>query len=336
MESFCYHGVGENLLKFESIMKNGIVSQEMSEGIDGYTKQFDGYNGSDKISVVIPHEADEYWQQYIVQADSLGMFVLKGGISFKIENIPYTIAKSTERGTNLEDEGFVYDRIPKENITGIIVSSKIRDKNISELSFLGANRTEQAIPNVRKLTQFLIEQGIDEEEFEEIEDLISEYENAKEKGVNLFAPNDINFLKKDAELREITVRMDKIIANGFETLYKQKCNKSSVNVMDVVNLYNDRELPIYDENDIVQECKGLRIPSLEKSIEESSVESQEEKEFSEEEEGNKTGFSNPIQESIKEGTFMKKTFGLKRTIEQLKARWNNRNKTKENIYEREG
>lgn len=26
MESICYHGIGENLLKYESIIKHGIVS----------------------------------------------------------------------------------------------------------------------------------------------------------------------------------------------------------------------------------------------------------------------------------------------------------------------
>lgn len=331
MENFCYHGVGENLLKFESIMRNGIVSQKMSEGIDGYTKQFDGYNGSDRISVVIPHEADEHWQKYIIQADALGMFILKGGISFKIENCPYTIAKDTEWGTDLEDEGFVSEQIPKENITGIIVSSNMRNKKISEFSFLGANKTEQAIPNVRKLMQYLIDQGVTEERFEGIENLIDEYESTKKARCELFDANDMGFTKKDVELREITVKMDKMIANGFEEFYKQKCNKSQVTVMDVVDLYNDRELPIYDENDVVQECKGIEIPSTEKIAEESSVESQEEVITQEE-----TGFSNPIQQSIRTGTFMKKTFGLKRTIEQLKARWNNRNKTKENIYEREG
>ena len=315
MKNFCYHSIGESLIKFESVMKNGIVSEKMAKGMDGYIKQFDGYNGSDKISVVIPHEPDKNWEKYI-QADALGMFVLEGGISFKIEDCSYTSAKEVGSKTPLFDEGFVEGNIPSSKITGIIVTQKTRKKRISDLSILGVNDTENAIINVRKIMQVLMKQGIQSEEFDEIECLIPQYENAKKAYEETLKLDDIDFIKRKAEMNNIMRNID----------------KSPISVMDIVETYNERRLPILDENDVVQECKGLRLSPTKNTFEDSKEQSAKHDKPLE-----KTIEENAIQKSIIAGSFIPfKVFGLKETIEAIKQMWVNRKKTKENVEEKEG
>lgn len=86
-QKFCYHGIGENLLRYESIMNNGIVSESESTKIEGFSINGSGhYNGKDKISVAIPHD-DNY--------GALKGYILDGGISFYIKDVDYILAGNT-------------------------------------------------------------------------------------------------------------------------------------------------------------------------------------------------------------------------------------------------
>ena len=202
-----------------------------------------------------------------------------------------------------------------------------REKKISELSFLGANHTEQAIPNVRNLMQLLMQQGISHEHFNEVEELICQYEIAKSTYNESLNTNNVDLIKRKAEMDNVMRNINRIIANYFEKIFEQMCGKSPVTVMDVIGLYNDKRLPIYDENDVEQECKGIEIEMPKKKNENSEeivIPNNKIPETS----------TNAIQKSVIEGSFIKKVFGLKHTIEILKNRWKNRNKPKENTYER--
>ena len=83
-QKFCYHGIGENLLRYESIMNNGIVSESEGTKIEGFSVNSSGhYNGKDNISVAIPHD-DNY--------GALRVYILDGGISFYIKDVDYILA----------------------------------------------------------------------------------------------------------------------------------------------------------------------------------------------------------------------------------------------------
>ena len=119
-QKFCYHGIGENLLRYESIMNNGIVSESEGTKIEGFSVNSSGhYNGKDNISVAIPHD-DNY--------GALRVYILDGGISFYIKDVDYILAGNTAHDSGFVDEGFVYKSIKKDNIAGIIINSKTQSK----------------------------------------------------------------------------------------------------------------------------------------------------------------------------------------------------------------
>ena len=99
-QRFCYHGIGENLLRYESIMNNGIVSEVEGTMIKGFSINGSGhYNGKKNISVAIPHDDN---------SGALRIYILNGGISFYIKDVDYILAGNTAHDSGFVDEGFVY------------------------------------------------------------------------------------------------------------------------------------------------------------------------------------------------------------------------------------
>ncbi|MCI8471306.1 MAG: hypothetical protein HFJ35_07670 [Clostridia bacterium] len=242
MESFCYHGIGENLLKYESIMKNGILSTQRAQNIDAYNKNGGvNHNGNDRISVAVPHDINQW--------GALNLYILENGISFKVQDCPYTLASATNNSSEYFDEAFIDEQIPVENISGIIVNSELRTKKIRELSTIGSPANNEVVNISKNIIRQLQAQGIKEEEFNDVYELIDEY-------TTIFNNTNLDFLEQDKQLLLIRKKIDSIISMAVEELYKQRCGKEDVSVLDIIELYNDKNLPIYDENDIIRECNG--------------------------------------------------------------------------------
>ena len=56
MKNFCYHGIGTNLLRYESILKHGILTKKSAASCTAFNVNDSRcFNGNKNISVVIPH-----------------------------------------------------------------------------------------------------------------------------------------------------------------------------------------------------------------------------------------------------------------------------------------
>lgn len=245
MENFCYHGIDENLLRYESIMNTGIVSQALGSEIDGFEINSLGhFNGRNRVSVVIPHDADDDFYS------ALKVYILDGGISFYIKGVDYIPSISTDNYSSFPDEGFVNLKIPKNNIAGIVVNSNIRSKQIRDLSVIGNPGTGSVIPIVQSTVSVLKKSGIDISQ-----NLISLEDEFRE----LYSSSSLEFESKLQRMNQTTHQMDAILAQAVELYYKKKLSKENINVMDVIDYYNVGKLPIYDENDVKNQCKGCEL-----------------------------------------------------------------------------
>ena len=251
-QKFCYHGIGENLLRYESIMNNGIVSESEGTKIEGFCVNSSGhYNGKDNISVAIPHD-DNY--------GALRVYILDGGISFYIKDVDYILAGNTAHDSGFVDEGFVYKSIKKDNIAGIIINSKIQSKSIKNCSVIGDSALGSIIPITESIVVLLKSNGI--ETSSAIKDLEVQLNRVMDD-------KEVNFLEKDKKVEKIRYQIDQLLGEAVQQFYNKKLEKSDATLMDVIQHYNTNELPILNENDVRIQCKGIQIeqPISRKSFE---------------------------------------------------------------------
>lgn len=252
-QKFCYHGIGENLLRYESIMNNGIVSESEGTKIEGFSVNSSGhYNGKDNISVAIPHD-DNY--------GALRVYILDGGISFYIKDVDYILAGNTAHDSGFVDEGFVYKSIKKDNIAGIIINSRTQSKSIRNCSVIGNPALGSIIPITESMIALLKSNGI--ETSSAIKDLEVQLNRVMDD-------KEVNFLEKDKKVEKIRYKIDQLLGEAVQQFYNKKLEKSDATLMDVIQHYNTNELPILNENDVRIQCKGIQIeqPISRKSFEE--------------------------------------------------------------------
>lgn len=251
-QKFCYHGIGENLLRYESIMNNGIVSESEGTKIEVFSVNSSGhYNGKDNISVAIPHD-DNY--------GALRVYILDGGISFYIKDVDYILSGNTAHDSGFVDEGFVYKSIKKDNIAGIIINSKTQSKSIRNCSVIGNPALGSIIPITESMIALLKSNGI--ETSSAIKDLEVQLNRVMDD-------KEVNFLEKDKKVEKIRYQIDQLLGEAVQQFYNKKLEKSDATLMDVIQHYNTNELPILNENDVRIQCKGIQIeqPISRKSFE---------------------------------------------------------------------
>ena len=240
---FCYHGIGENLLRYESIMNTGILSANKGNKIDGF--EVNGtwcYNGQNNISVAIPHK-DNF--------GALRVYIMDGGISFYIRNVSYTLASETNHDSGYPDEAFVFDEIPKNRISGIIVNSNIRKKKISQLSILRKTAYESILPIAKSALAVLSKIGIEvPNDFDELLNQLN----------TILEDESLDSFAREKRIQLIKNKIDSELAKMVEVYYKTKLGKDDLDVMDVINHFNTLDLPILDENDVRKQCSGIELP----------------------------------------------------------------------------
>ena len=218
--NFCYHGIGENLLRYESIMNTGILSASKGILIDGFSVNGEmHYNGKNNISVVVPHD-DNF--------GALRVYILDGGISFYIKDAYYTLASNTDHDSGYLDEAFVFGEIPKNQISGIIVNSNVKS-TLTTLSRFG-------IPKPNNLDV-----------------LLNQLNTALED-------TSLDFLELGNKIDKIKNKIDRELGKMVEVYYKSKLGKDNLDIMDIINHFNTLDLPILDENDVKTQCSGKKLP----------------------------------------------------------------------------
>ena len=146
----CLHGIGFDFCKLEGILDNGILSgyAAMQKGIS-VSRNFEGNNSDMWISVIDSADVSNQGKAYKKFADANISFYCFTGKYSKGDDNP-SRAQSLGLPFNsreYEDESFVFDEIPKENIYGIILPSKSNQLNLSELNYLYCSSNFKTVGN---------------------------------------------------------------------------------------------------------------------------------------------------------------------------------------------
>lgn len=129
------HSIGFNFAKLESILQNGILSQNKAKEMSiPYARNYQGYNLDDTISCI------RYL--YINRQDTNSAYVkyTTDGISFIIENTPFIYSKD-ERIINHSDEVLVEGMITLDKIKGIIIRPEYLNVSLKDLNYLPLDST---------------------------------------------------------------------------------------------------------------------------------------------------------------------------------------------------
>jgi len=226
-----FHSINFNLVKFESILKNGILSKKEAEELNSlyellglplipYAKNYEGSNKNEYISMVA--------YELINEEDPTSAYSLytQQGISFIIENTKFLIDK-TKYNIHRQDEVWVEKIIPKENIKGIIIPQEYQDKLLNELTYLSliSSKYENIYSNYQLIRDYLKEYNytIDEETSKKYLNQI--------KLLSLFIQTtDIKnepkeYMENNRYFKELLIEFNSFIAyhisNCFKNIYNQ-------------------------------------------------------------------------------------------------------------------
>lgn len=144
------HGIGFSVHKLESILKNGILSQNeaFKRGIP-FSRMHSGYNLEDTVSLVStmytdPNDFNSAYYNYIEKGVSL---VINPRISY--------IANKNERFMNRPDEVLVEGKIDVVDIEALVIPERYANRKIEELPILPSNSYNYQ--NIKNMTFQLLE-----------------------------------------------------------------------------------------------------------------------------------------------------------------------------------
>lgn len=176
----CFHGIGFNFFKLESILKYGILSYHEAVKKNLTTiRNFNGNNGSVWISVVDSKDLSKNGKAY-------NLFI-KNGISFYCM-VPALVKGADGKKNNgefqpinsgeYEDEHFVFNKIDYSNIHSLVINKEVLDKGIDELNYLYGSMNYDIIEKkVFYYINELTEKNVINIDMEEIQSVLDEFRN---------------------------------------------------------------------------------------------------------------------------------------------------------------
>jgi len=141
-----FHGIGNDVSKLDSILRNGILSK--NEGLDRGVhfsathgcKNFNGYNGPYHISLC---RSPIHSESKGFNSGAFDRFARKGLTFIVSPNEIIPMQKGTEMDSRIAGECFAYGQIPISNILGILLPENFQECSLSDINFLadGSKRT---------------------------------------------------------------------------------------------------------------------------------------------------------------------------------------------------
>lgn len=227
--NYLYHGIGEDLFKFESILKYGILSEKEATKLHlNFIRNDIGINNDDKISVVKPATRSKDMLRSAFERYMLN------GISFIINDI-----NSEEIHDTYNDEAHVFNKININDIIGIMVPEEIYESKISDLKFIASNTRLENAEKIIDNTIINISQKFTNKK-NKIDDLKFwiDYQKENIKNTNTYSLNSkshiINNLQQD-------------ISIFLENEYSETLDIKSPTLKDIISymcIKNDISLPI--------------------------------------------------------------------------------------------
>lgn len=269
----CFHGVGFDFFKLESILKSGILSsfEATRQKID-IVRNFNGNNKNIWISVVdadsVTNDGKAY-NQFIKQGISFFAFVpelIKGTKSDKNSN--YNLACNSGE---YDDESFVFNEISTENIHSIVIFKDNWNKNIGELFYLyGANNYDIIYEKVISYIINIKQESGFEVDFSKAELFLKEYRSMVLKFEKLpideQKKNLNNFLLK---IDQIIQKINGIVQEWFVKHYQVLLNtdRTDIKLSDVISFILKKEkIEICDIHDNKDEIMLVLNSELEKQM----------------------------------------------------------------------
>lgn len=239
----CLHGIGHNFFAIPSILKYGILSKyRLKQGGLNYAGNFIGNNQDLWISVIPEEMQKEAYERFI-----------DGNIYFKLEVSTIVSGYHSMRSESYvncnpissgeyQDERFVFDSIPIEQIKTLIISSDILDRKVQDGDyFCGALNKKIIVDKVRYYKEALLEQCNYQLNMEEVYILIGRYSDEIVKFENLSSEEQqqsyINFFEKLSYILRV---INDYFGKEFEKAWKQKLGYKDdevITIGDVVKNY---------------------------------------------------------------------------------------------------
>lgn len=246
----CFHSIGFDFFKINSILKNGILSSsEMKKRNIKVTRNFQGGNMENWISVVDDSKLSE--SAYIYEScnnlchnkdtkTAYGNFT-SCGIGFycfapKLYKAENDFGKAYLNGlpfnkSHYIDERYVYKKISPENIKYVIIHNDYVKEDISKLTYLYNTLDITTLKNRVAYYLLLTENSIKKFD-EDLLNYITEYDNSLK--IYLSLEKDKRSSNRNITINALTIilnKINKIIADKINNYFKLKLGKDNNEVV---------------------------------------------------------------------------------------------------------
>lgn len=251
----CFHGIGLDYFKLESILNNGILSSYACEKADiDMCRNFRGSNGNLWISVVdddLIHLNGTALKKYIRMGISLYCFVPK----FKEKNDEIKNFADINNKNEYEDERYVFDKIDKSQINSIIVPNNVLNRKVNEVNYLICSTNYDVMfSNVTHYIKEMKNRNFEDIDIENAIDLLGQF---KLKVINFeklnISEKQIKFDSYCHELDMIKEELNKEVQKWITKFYMFKLDTTDIpSVFDVVkSIISNYDISmIYDPNSL--------------------------------------------------------------------------------------
>lgn len=233
LETF-YHSVGFNIVKLDSILRNGLMSLENAKKENiSYSRSYEGYNLKDTISLV---------REIYTNIDTDGAYkkYISKGITISMElPLDMVIYDRSERIINHPDEVLGKDYIANEYFSSLIIPNEYADYSIEELPILTLNSTsyqniKDTSDNIVQYVENALHGKVDKEEYN---DLLNELKYTI-KALN----EDINDKELNDDFLEIKYELNCFLTELINNAFKKYINKENITIYDIVEYINSNTL----------------------------------------------------------------------------------------------
>ena len=253
----CFHGIGWDFYKLESILENGIVSQYVGQQNNlTLSRNYNGNNSNMWISVVDSVDVAK-------GGDCMKTFI-DGNITFYsfvgeyCDGVPKAkISKAYDSGLPIDsglydDEKFVFGSIPIDDIYSIVLPEKSLDLFIKNLNYLNCSRNYEIVKSrvlsylyyIKTICFINVDQIIFEKYFKELEGIERNFSNLPS---NIQMKNKDNFFEKvDSIVLEINGILQEIMNYCFKIYFNLE---EDVRIKDIINDIFERHNINYEKFD---------------------------------------------------------------------------------------
>lgn len=238
LKQFYYHSIiDSNLIKLDSILKNGILSKSLLENRKLPLVTTEGCLNNDVVSLSEYNDKVMFSPMY----ESYARYVLST-ISLMVDkNI--TTTKVEETNDSFDDELHTKNSISNKNIKGILLPEHLSNKTIDKVKPIAHNincYNELYLNNWIEYIESFFGKKVDKKtilnSLRELYKILEKYDN-EEKWLSYA-------LKEQKSYSGIN--LDDVLANMLKELWEDKLKLNNPKYIDVVSTINENKYPIYE------------------------------------------------------------------------------------------